>query len=153
MLRIPTSSPRLLFAYSRSGSTWANVPQGSNFCSSYLSTCAAIHKDLEREEALNREKALNREIALNRDRMWIKQQTTELIGPPDPILGVTEAFKADKNPKKMNLGVGAYRDDNNKPFVLQSVRKVIQEKTCRNSQRWEILNCLNLLKGRRNHLQ
>lgn len=45
-------------------------------------------------------------------------------GPPDPILGVTEAFKADKNPKKMNLGVGAYRDDNNKPYVLPSVRKV-----------------------------
>ena len=45
-------------------------------------------------------------------------------GPPDPILGVTEAFKADSNPKKMNLGVGAYRDDNNKPFVLPSVRQV-----------------------------
>ncbi|KAJ3322733.1 aspartate transaminase aat1 [Boothiomyces sp. JEL0866] len=42
-------------------------------------------------------------------------------GPPDPILGVTEAFKVDTNPKKMNLGVGAYRDDNNKPFVLPSV--------------------------------
>ena len=40
------------------------------------------------------------------------------MGPPDPILGVTEAFKADSNPKKMNLGVGAYRDDNGKPFVL-----------------------------------
>jgi aspartate aminotransferase len=45
-------------------------------------------------------------------------------GPPDPILGVTEAFKADSNPKKMNLGVGAYRDDANKPFVLPSVRQV-----------------------------
>ncbi|KAH6593169.1 hypothetical protein BASA61_004338 [Batrachochytrium salamandrivorans] len=45
------------------------------------------------------------------------------MGPPDPILGVTEAFKADSNPKKMNLGVGAYRDDNNKPYVLPSVRK------------------------------
>ncbi|KAI8928346.1 pyridoxal phosphate-dependent transferase [Entophlyctis helioformis] len=45
------------------------------------------------------------------------------MGPPDPILGVTEAFKADTNPKKMNLGVGAYRDDNNKPYVLPSVRK------------------------------
>lgn len=33
------------------------------------------------------------------------------MGPPDAILGVTEAFKADKNPKKINLGVGAYRDD------------------------------------------
>lgn len=46
------------------------------------------------------------------------------LGPPDPILGVTEAFKRDTNPKKMNLGVGAYRDDNNKPFILPSVKKV-----------------------------
>ncbi|XP_061421701.1 aspartate aminotransferase, mitochondrial [Lethenteron reissneri] len=45
------------------------------------------------------------------------------MGPPDPILGVTEAFKRDTNPKKINLGVGAYRDDNGKPFVLPSVRK------------------------------
>jgi aspartate aminotransferase len=46
------------------------------------------------------------------------------MGPPDPILGITEAFKADKNPKKMNLGVGAYRDNEGKPYVLQCVRKV-----------------------------
>lgn len=46
------------------------------------------------------------------------------MGPPDPILGVTEAFKRDTNSKKMNLGVGAYRDDNGKPFVLNCVRKV-----------------------------
>ncbi|CAH7686156.1 pyridoxal phosphate-dependent transferase [Phakopsora pachyrhizi] len=44
-------------------------------------------------------------------------------GPPDPILGVTEAFKADSSPLKMNLGVGAYRDENGKPFVLPSVRQ------------------------------
>lgn len=31
--------------------------------------------------------------------------------PADPILGVTEAFKKDPNPNKINLGVGAYRDD------------------------------------------
>ncbi|KTG42609.1 hypothetical protein cypCar_00026392 [Cyprinus carpio] len=45
------------------------------------------------------------------------------MGPPDPILGVTEAYKRDTNSKKMNLGVGAYRDDNGKPFVLSCVRK------------------------------
>ncbi|XP_014218317.1 aspartate aminotransferase, mitochondrial [Copidosoma floridanum] len=44
------------------------------------------------------------------------------MGPPDAILGVTEAFKKDQNPKKINLGVGAYRDDNGKPFVLPSVQ-------------------------------
>jgi aspartate aminotransferase len=43
-------------------------------------------------------------------------------GPPDAILGITEAFKADKFEQKINLGVGAYRDDKGKPYVLPSVR-------------------------------
>ncbi|KAG8562369.1 hypothetical protein GDO81_015653 [Engystomops pustulosus] len=54
------------------------------------------------------------------------------MGPPDPILGVTEAFKRDNNPKKMNLGVGAYRDDNGKPYVLSSVRKAEAQMTAKN---------------------
>jgi aspartate aminotransferase len=45
------------------------------------------------------------------------------MGPPDAILGVTEAFKRDTNPKKINLGVGAYRDDNGKPYILPSVKQ------------------------------
>lgn len=45
-------------------------------------------------------------------------------GPPDAILGITEAFKKDSNPQKMNLGAGAYRDDNGKPYVLPCIRKV-----------------------------
>lgn len=44
--------------------------------------------------------------------------------PPDPILGVSEAFKASTNPSKLNLGVGAYRDEDLKPVVLNVVRKV-----------------------------
>ncbi|XP_040838539.1 aspartate aminotransferase, mitochondrial isoform X2 [Ochotona curzoniae] len=51
------------------------------------------------------------------------------MGPPDPILGVTEAYKRDTNSKKMNLGVGAYRDDNGKPYVLPSVRKFVTVQT------------------------
>jgi len=43
-------------------------------------------------------------------------------GPPDAILGITEAFKADSFAEKINLGVGAYRDDKGKPYVLPSVR-------------------------------
>ncbi len=45
------------------------------------------------------------------------------MGPPDAILGVSEAFKRDTNPQKVNLGVGAYRDDNCKPWVLPSVKE------------------------------
>lgn len=42
--------------------------------------------------------------------------------PADPILGLTEAFNADTNPAKVNLGVGVYQDDNGKVPVLQAVR-------------------------------
>lgn len=45
------------------------------------------------------------------------------MGPKDPILGVTEAFNADTHPEKVSVGVGAYRDDNGKPWVLPSVRE------------------------------
>lgn len=46
------------------------------------------------------------------------------LGPPDAILGITEAFKADPAAEKINLGVGAYRDEGGKPYVLNCVRKV-----------------------------
>lgn len=48
------------------------------------------------------------------------------MGPPDAILGITEAYKKDTNPKKVNVGVGAYRDDDGKPFVLPSVAEAEQ---------------------------
>ena len=45
------------------------------------------------------------------------------MAPADPILGVTEAFVADQNPKKVNLGVGVYTDDNGKIPLLECVRR------------------------------
>ena len=44
--------------------------------------------------------------------------------PADPILGVSEAFKADNSSDKLNLGVGAYRTEDLKPYVLDVVKKV-----------------------------
>ncbi|GAB4816612.1 hypothetical protein N2152v2_003658 [Parachlorella kessleri] len=46
--------------------------------------------------------------------------------PADAILGISEAFKACQNPKKINLGVGAYRTEEGKPLVLNVVRKAEQ---------------------------
>ena len=46
------------------------------------------------------------------------------MGPPDPIFGLVEAFNKDPNPNKVSLVAGAYRDDNGKPYVLPTVRKV-----------------------------
>ncbi|MBC7498990.1 MAG: aspartate/tyrosine/aromatic aminotransferase [Herminiimonas sp.] len=45
------------------------------------------------------------------------------MAPRDPILGITEAFNADKNPDKINLGVGVYYDDNGKVPLLACVSK------------------------------
>lgn len=47
-----------------------------------------------------------------------------VMAPPDPILGVSEAFKADNDEKKLNLGVGAYRTEELHPYVLNVVKKV-----------------------------
>lgn len=45
------------------------------------------------------------------------------LAPKDPILGVTEAFKADTRAGKTNLGVGVYNDENGKLPLLESVKK------------------------------
>ena len=42
--------------------------------------------------------------------------------PDDPILGLMAAFRADKEPRKVDLGVGVYRDDRGDTPVLEAVR-------------------------------
>lgn len=59
------------------------------------------------------------QLSRNMSELW----SNVPLGPPDAILGITEAFKRDNHPEKVNLGVGAYRDDQGKPFVLESVRE------------------------------
>ena len=46
--------------------------------------------------------------------------------PPDPILGLMAAFRADNDPRKVDLGVGVYRNDQGDTPVLQAVRKAEQ---------------------------
>lgn len=43
------------------------------------------------------------------------------LAKPDPILGLSAAFLRDPSPSKINLGVGAYRDNNGNPWTLPSV--------------------------------
>ena len=50
------------------------------------------------------------------------------MAPADPILGVTEAYVADQNPRKVNLGVGVYYDDNGKIPLLECVRHAESER-------------------------
>ena len=44
--------------------------------------------------------------------------------PPDVMFGLSAAYRADSDPKKVDLGVGAYRHEDGKPWVLPAVRKV-----------------------------
>lgn len=45
---------------------------------------------------------------------------------PDAILGITEAFRADPSPTKVNLGVGVYQDGEGKSPLLESVRHAMK---------------------------
>lgn len=47
--------------------------------------------------------------------------------PQDPILGLTEAFRADPNPQKINLGVGVYQDASGKTPALSAVQKATEQ--------------------------
>lgn len=43
--------------------------------------------------------------------------------PADSILGLTDAFKNDTNPAKVNLGVGVYKDDEGTTPILKCVKE------------------------------
>ncbi len=45
-----------------------------------------------------------------------------VAAPPDPILGITEAFKQDERTDKINLSVGVYKDAAGNTPVLDSVK-------------------------------
>lgn len=49
--------------------------------------------------------------------------------PADPIHGINEQYKACSDPHKVNLTVGAYRDEKGLPWVLPSVRAATQRVT------------------------
>ena len=40
------------------------------------------------------------------------------------MFGLSAAYRADDSPEKVDLGVGAYRGGDGKPYVLPAVRKV-----------------------------
>ena len=51
------------------------------------------------------------------------------MAPKDPILGITELYVADPNPKKVNLGVGVYCGDDGKVPVLECVKRAEEART------------------------
>ena len=44
--------------------------------------------------------------------------------PEDALFGLAAAYRRDESPNKVDLGIGAYRDNNAKPWVLPVVKQV-----------------------------
>ena len=53
--------------------------------------------------------------------------------PEDPLFGLMASFRKDSDSNKVDLGIGAYRDDNAKPWVLPVVKKVCWRATIANT--------------------
>lgn len=67
-------------------------------------------------------RALSKQYTLTRSfGLWSHVAYT----PPDPIMKMNAEFAKCESPNKVNLTVGAYRDENGKPWVLPSVKKAI----------------------------
>ena len=45
------------------------------------------------------------------------------LAPPDSILGLTDAFRNDPNPRKINLSVGVYKDEHGNTPILACVKE------------------------------
>jgi len=58
------------------------------------------------------------------------------MAPPDPILGLEEAFKRDPNPAKINLSVGVYKDAQGNTPVFRAVKRaeemILKDETSKN---------------------
>ena len=44
--------------------------------------------------------------------------------PEDPMFGMMAAYKRDTDSNKVDLGIGAYRDNSGKPWILPVVKQV-----------------------------
>ena len=55
------------------------------------------------------------------------------LAPPDPILGMSVAFRNDPHPDKVDMGVGAYRTNEAKPLIFHAVheaeRQILEDPT------------------------
>jgi aspartate aminotransferase len=61
-------------------------------------------------------------LANNQYRSLSTTWSSILLAPPDKILGLNEEFLKNTSTNKVNLGVGAYRNEEGKPYVLKSVK-------------------------------
>jgi aspartate aminotransferase len=80
---------------------------------------------------MNRLELLNTQF--NSQTTAVNELTHVTMAPADPILSLSIGYKNDKDPKKVNLGIGAYRCEKGKPYVFPVVKKaqemIVADKT------------------------
>lgn len=64
--------------------------------------------------------------------------------PPVEIFALNRAYKEDTNPNKVDLGIGAYRTNEGKPWVLPVVRKVEKDMAADENLNHEYLSQLGM---------
>ncbi|KAJ3118123.1 Aspartate aminotransferase, cytoplasmic [Physocladia obscura] len=74
--------------------------------------------------ATNRTLAISQHLSGNATAVSVFEAVENL--PLDPIFALSAAYVADADSNKINLGIGAYRDNDGKPWVLPVVRQVEQ---------------------------
>jgi aspartate aminotransferase, cytoplasmic len=87
------------------------------------STAASNSSSLASNIATQRLSSIQRHMA---DSKQTTSFTADKVpqAPEDPLFGLMAAFRKDTFEKKVDLGIGAYRDNNAKPWVLPVVKKV-----------------------------
>mmetsp|Transcript_23655 Transcript_23655/g.33206 ORF Transcript_23655/g.33206 Transcript_23655/m.33206 type:complete len:416 (+) Transcript_23655:324-1571(+) len=58
------------------------------------------------------------------------------VGPEDAVFKVNRLFNECQNPKKVSLGIGAYRNEEGKPLVLEAVIQAKADLASQPSQEW-----------------
>ena len=70
---------------------------------------------------MNRLDLLKKQLTTNKTNNDIWSHVTAV--PLDAILGMSVLYKADNNPNKVDLGVGAYRTEESKPYVFKVIKE------------------------------
>jgi len=81
---------------------------------------------------MNRLSLLNNQFEAQETAFGNQEFNNVKMAPADPILSLSTGYKNSTHPNKVNLGIGAYRSENGKPYVFPVVRaaeeKIVAQK-------------------------
>ncbi|OXB71909.1 UNVERIFIED_CONTAM: hypothetical protein H355_005524 [Colinus virginianus] len=110
--------------------TWATTLMPMSFSSKYPGHSVASQPVSHVLRKLREVRGIERSVGtMNYSKSTSTHGTASLFdeleeAAPDPVLGIEAAYAKSTAKEKVNLGVGAYRTEEGKPYVFRCVRKV-----------------------------